>query len=246
MLPVSAWLFADSDKSKETLDSLQVKVSAPFVELHSGPGRGYPVLHVIAQDDVVEIIRRRNEWYKVKFHTKRKVYKGWVKTSQMLQAKTLSGEYLQPAAAQRDDYYERNIELGFAYGDIDGTSLLSVNIAWFLSDYFALETALEQAPGVSSDYIVGLIAISHSPFPTAYVSPFFYIGTGFVYTDYKTSLIEGGDDSIDEVASAGFGLRFYLRQNFIARAEYRNSVVLTSNNDNKDPEIWKIGLSIFF
>lgn len=239
-------MFADSDKSADDVDSLEVKVSAPFVELHSGPGRGYPVLHVIAQGDVIEIIRRRNEWYKVKYHTARKVYKGWVKTSQMLQAQTLTGQYLQPAVTQRDDYYKRNIELGFAYGDIDGTSLLALNMSWFLSDYFAIETALEQAPGISSDYIVGLIAISHSPFPDAYISPFFYIGTGFIFTDYKTTLVEGGDDSIDEVASAGFGLRLYLRQNFIARAEYRNSVVLTSSNDNKDPEIWKIGLSIFF
>lgn len=227
-------------------DSFEVTVTAPFVELHTGPGRGYPIVHVAAQGEQLEIIKRRNNWYLVKFHSKRKVVKAWVKASQIAQTQTASGEYVAPDEAQKDDFDQRDFELGFAYGEIDGTSLLSLNAAWWLSDYFALETSIEQAPGVSADQLIATFGISHSPFPKARFSPFFSLGTGAIYTDYKTQLIEGADDSVDEAAFASAGVRIYLTRHFILRAEYRNSVIFTSTDDNKDPEIWKLGLSLFY
>ena len=37
------------DTFERQYDSFQVKVSDPYVEVHTGPGRGYPVFHVVEQ-----------------------------------------------------------------------------------------------------------------------------------------------------------------------------------------------------
>src|SRR5215217_4481767 len=41
---------------------LQVFVSEPYLELSTGPGRGYPVFHVVARDQSVDVLFRRTDW----------------------------------------------------------------------------------------------------------------------------------------------------------------------------------------
>ena len=49
-------------------------VTAPYLELRPGPGRGYPGLHVVARDESVDVLKRRTDWFKVR--TERGV-EGW-------------------------------------------------------------------------------------------------------------------------------------------------------------------------
>ena len=60
---------------------LQVFVTAPYLELHTGPGRGYPVTQVVARDESVDILKRRTDWFKVR--TSRGV-EGWASYKDML------------------------------------------------------------------------------------------------------------------------------------------------------------------
>ena len=45
---------------------LQLVVTAPYLEMHSGPGRGYPVIYVIGRDEIVTVLFSRTDWYKVR------------------------------------------------------------------------------------------------------------------------------------------------------------------------------------
>ena len=40
-----------------------VEVADSYLELHTGPGRGYPVTRVIPRGDHVEVLKRRTDWY---------------------------------------------------------------------------------------------------------------------------------------------------------------------------------------
>ena len=60
---------------------LQVFVTSPFLELHTGPGRGYPVFNVVDRDGSVDVLVRYTEWFKVR--TERGVV-GWVAEADML------------------------------------------------------------------------------------------------------------------------------------------------------------------
>ena len=43
-----------------------VEVDGPYIELHSGPGRGYPVFHTVERGGRVELLKRRTDWYRVR------------------------------------------------------------------------------------------------------------------------------------------------------------------------------------
>ena len=53
----------------------RVTVAEPYLEMHTGPGRGYPVFNVVERGDEVELLKRRTEWFKVRDARGRE---GWV------------------------------------------------------------------------------------------------------------------------------------------------------------------------
>jgi hypothetical protein len=42
------------------------------------------------------------------------------------------------------------------------------------------------------------------------------------------------------------GLRGFINKKFMWRLDWRNYVVFTKENDNKEPEEWKFALAVFF
>ena len=50
-------------------------VAEPFLELHTGPGQGFPVFHVVDRGQRIEVLKRRTDWFQVR--TDRGV-RGWV------------------------------------------------------------------------------------------------------------------------------------------------------------------------
>ena len=43
----------------------RVQVAAPFIDLHTGPGRGFPIQYVAARDEWITIELRHTDWFKV-------------------------------------------------------------------------------------------------------------------------------------------------------------------------------------
>ena len=64
-------------------------VADPYIELHTGPGRGYPVFHVVERGGAIEILKRRTDWFKVRTEDRRE---GWVDRNQMLRTLQPDGE----------------------------------------------------------------------------------------------------------------------------------------------------------
>ncbi len=71
---------------------LQLFVVRPYLELHTGPGRGYPVDQVAARGESIDVVLRRTDWYLVR--TERGV-EGWVSASD-LATTTLADGSLYP------------------------------------------------------------------------------------------------------------------------------------------------------
>ena len=42
---------------------VQLTVADPYIELHTGPGRGYPVFFVAERGEQIEVIMRRTDWF---------------------------------------------------------------------------------------------------------------------------------------------------------------------------------------
>ena len=59
----------------------KILIADPYIELHTGPGRGYPVFHVVERGREVEIVKRRTDWFQIR--TERGI-EGWVPREQMI------------------------------------------------------------------------------------------------------------------------------------------------------------------
>src|ERR1700678_608260 len=54
------------DLAHATERYLELVVTQPYLEMHSGPGRGFPVVYVVGRDELVTVLYSRTEWYKVR------------------------------------------------------------------------------------------------------------------------------------------------------------------------------------
>ncbi len=68
---------------------LQVVVAEPFIEMRSGPGRGYPIFHVADRGAQIEVVRQRTDWFEVRTE---KGVAGWVHQDQLARTLEPSGE----------------------------------------------------------------------------------------------------------------------------------------------------------
>jgi hemolysin activation/secretion protein len=123
--------------------------------------------------------------------------------------------------------------------------MYQLSLAYLFSPYLQTELSVGQANGDQADNLSAELSLYLSPWPHWRLSPYFGIGGGVLRTTSRTVLVQTPDRN-NSLASAEFGLRYYLSRNFIARAAYRRSVIVTDRNDNEEIDTWKLGFSVFF
>jgi hypothetical protein len=219
-----------------------VVVAEPYIEMHSGPGRGYPVFHVVDRGDEIEVIKRRTDWFKVRT-TRGK--EGWVRRTEMELTLTPAGGATQFAEAGLGDFSRRRWEAGVLAGDFQGANMITAYAGYAMTANFSAELSVSQVFGNYSDEVIGRISLLAQPFPEWRLSPFFSLGTGIIYTDPNVTLVDESDRT-EQIGSAGVGVRYYLTRRFMLRAEYRNSVIFQDKDDNQEINEWKAGFAFFF
>lgn len=220
----------------------EVQVAEPYIELHTGPGRGYPVFHVVDRGERVEVITRKTDWFKVRTQ---KGKEGWVSRTQMEKTMTASGDKTRFAEPGMGDFSNRRWEAGLLGGDFEGADVMTVYGAYAMTPNLSVELSASQVFSNYSDAYTGIAALVAQPFPEWRVSPFFLVGTGIIYTDQNVTVVNGNDGT-DQIGSVGAGIRCYLTRRFILRAEYRNSVIFQDSDDNQEINEWQAGFAFFF
>jgi len=223
-------------------DIQYVVIADPFIDLHTGPGVGYPVTHVVERGEEIGVIKRRTDWFLVRGPRGKE---GWASREQMeltLQPSGLSVEFPDVTLGA---YREHRWELGMMAGDFGGATAYTAYGAYGFSRHLAVELNASQILGNFSDGWSAAINLTHTFVPERRVSPFFSLGTGIIQIEPKSVLAQTEDRS-DQVAIVGAGLKGYLSRRFLLRLEYKGYVVLSSRNDNEDVDEWKAGFAIFF
>jgi len=236
-------LFALAATSVSAQDEhVRVVIDDPFIELHTGPGRGYPIFYIGERGEEVEILKRRTEWFQVRVV---RGQEGWVHLEQLQRTFDLDGEQFDIPGLTFGDYRERRWEVGALYGDFGGANVISAFGGFSITDNLSLELSLGQALGRFSDSQMYSLSIVHLMFPDRRWSPFFLLGAGGIKTEPKATLVETLDRR-DSMALAGAGFRVYLTRRFVFRTEYKTYVAFTSRDDNEEIREWKAGFSFFF
>ena len=222
-------------------DIATVTVADPYLEMHTGPGRGYPVFHVVSRGDTVAIVKRRTDWFLVRYGDR----EGWVSRGQMERTLQPTGATIEFAEAGQQDFTDSRWEAGLLAGDFGGANIISVYGGYSLNRNVGLEVWGSQILGNFSNGWMGSVNVIHETWPEWRVSPFFTLGAGVIHTSPKSTIIQA-QDRTDQVAHAGAGFRVYATRRFILRVEYKSYVVFTSRNDNEEIEEWKAGFAFFF
>ena len=220
----------------------EVAIADAYIELHTGPGRGYPVFFVAERGEQIALLKRRTEWFKVQVA---RGQEGWVHFEQLATTLELDGEPFDLPALGFSEYAARRWEVGALYGDFGGANVIAAYGSRSFTPNLSGELWVSQALGRFSDSTMATVNIVHLMYPDWRASPYFTLGAGVINTEPKATLVATADRT-DSLATAGAGVRMYLTRRFVFRAEYKAHVVFTSRNDNEEVREWKAGFSFFF
>ncbi len=221
---------------------LQLFVTTPFLELHTGPGRGYPVTQVVARGESVDVLFRRTEWFKVR--SERGV-EGWAAEADLLLTTLADGSPFKFDRGDREGFRSHRWEGGVLTGDYAGATLVEGFVARSLTDNLKLELQVGQFLGNLSNGYVADLGLNHVLMPQRRFSPFLTLGTGVERTEPKATLVVPRDQNY-QTAYAGVGGRYYLTRRFFLRAEYRHHTVFTKGDVNEVKQEWKVGFAFFY
>jgi hypothetical protein len=221
---------------------IEVVVRDPYVDVHTGPGRGFPIALSIERGVTIELVRQRTDWVEVRTA---RGQSGWVHRSQLEQTLTRDGNPVELAGPGPNARTEHKWELGVATGDFGGANVVSFNGAYALTSTLLLRADVSQLIGTYSNGALGTLGIAHVFMPQWPVSPVVGIGAGMLYVSPKATLLDTKDRH-NTVAYGSLGARGYLSDRFMLQAEYRGFVVFTDRDDNEETDEWLIGFTYFF
>ncbi|MFW2373409.1 MAG: SH3 domain-containing protein [Gammaproteobacteria bacterium] len=240
ILPLLCTSIAYSDQSSQDL-----KIADPFLEIHTGPGGGYPVVRVIERGETVKVILRRTGWFKI---ITEDAVEGWVEIEQLEQTLMPDGNLVEFQRKTRDDFTQRNWELGVMGGDFGGATQFSAYGAYLINRGFAAELGYAEAIGANSSSQLLKIGLLMQPFPSWRVSPYFYLGTGYISVRVnETIAVPNNRDN--QFSNVGIGIRTFITKNIIFRAEIGDYILFSAdvdNDTNEDITEWKLGFAVFF
>ncbi|ARU56371.1 SH3 domain-containing protein [Oleiphilus messinensis] len=221
---------------------LVVEVIDPFVELKTGPGRGYPVFFVVRRGEQILLLKQKTGWIKVET---REGHHGWVTREQLAKTLALDGTAVEFVDVTREGYHDRRWEVSVLAGQFASATSLTLSGAYLFTDNISMEMQATQVLGDFSESQLVNIGITHQPWPLWRWSPYFGLGIGKVRILPKATLVKE-KKRLEDAVHVGIGLRYYLGGRFFGRFEYRESSFFTERDDNEEAEEWKIGLGVFF
>ncbi len=219
---------------------LQLVVTRPFLEMRTGPGRGYPVFYVVARGEKLTVLYSRTDWYKVRAP---RGAEGWTRRDELALTQLPSGG---PAPIPPyPDFATHRFEIGAGYGVYNRQNLVTAYGDFALTGSLDAELVIQQALGTIDNRYIATIGLRHTLIPEwRRFSPTLGIGTGYQYTQGKVppKPLETGN----QLAYVSVGARGFITRRFMWRFDWRSYVVFTKQNANEEPEEWKFGLAVFF
>jgi uncharacterized protein YraI len=220
----------------------RVQIADAYIELRTGPGRGFPVFFVAERHQWVAIELRHTDWFKVRTDGGKL---GWVHRAQLETTLTAAGTTKSFRDVLLDDYLSRRVQLGVAWGRFKSEPMLKLWSSYRLSDTLSVEGTVGQVQGVYSGSDFWHINVLAEPWSDRRLSPFFSIGLGQLKNFPNPSLVDA-EDTNSQLANASAGLRWHLSERFVVRADYTVYTGFVADTDSDEYGAVTVGISFFF
>lgn len=221
--------------------AVQARVIDPYLELHTGPGRGYPIIYVIEKGEMISVISRRTTWYLV---ADQRGKTGWVKRENLARTLVDTGVPVALPETRHADFLQHRVRLGFALGRQEQAEQVAGIAGFRLSRHFGIEAEFGQLFSDTTDGYQQSLSLIIEPTDRWAFTPFLSLGVGRQELELKQKL-PGNKPVTDDFRSLGAGVNIYIGFNFVLRGEYRN-LDISSGNDTVSNGVWRVGFSSFF
>lgn len=222
----------------------KVTIADPFIELHTGPGSGYPIFYVVDRGTEVSVIRRKTDWFRIETSNGKT---GWASRDQMRETLLPTGEKFKVVEMDLDDFSKRKWIVGFSGGELESTPVFSAFTGYSFTENMTGEFHLGKSVGdiSSATYYKGNLVMQ--PFPDLKYSPYLTLGLGEIKVDPSVILISANKDK-NNFAQFGLGLQRYISRSFLFRAEANEYVIFSSGTSDNSEVVreWKFGFAVFF
>jgi hypothetical protein len=219
-----------------------LRIADPYIELRTGPGRGYPIFFVAQRNDWVEVELRHTDWFRVRTEGGTV---GWVTRQQLETTLTAGGVSKTFRDVLLDDFLSRRVQLGASWGHFKGEQMLKLYTSVRLSETLSLEGTVGQVQGVFSGTDLWHINVMAEPWSDRRFSPFFGIGVG-KFTNFPNLSLVTATTTNAKLANAVVGVRYYLTERFVLRADYSLYTVFVNDAKTNEYRAWTGGVSFFF
>jgi len=218
----------------------EVVVAEPYLEMHSGPGRGYPVVYVVGRDEVVTVLYSRN---RIGTRCARRAAGRLGAPLRIGFTKLASGEPapIRPIRISRPTAGR----LARGYGVFNHQNLVTT---W--GDFGLTEQPrrrIRPATGVGhhrQPYIASL-GMRHTFIPEWR----WFCPRRVSDSAISTSTIKYRRKPLqtsNQLAYVSLGVRGFITRRFMWRADWRKYVVFTNQIKMRNRKEWKFGLAVFF
>lgn len=231
-----------ADPAPAASDSERLQVVEPFLELHTGPGRGYPVFFVVERRQFVVVELRRTDWFRVRAEGGQV---GWVPRRQLESTLTAAGSTKTFRDLLLDDYLGRRIEFGGAWGRFKSEPMLKLWLQARLADTVGIELDAAQVQGVFSGTDFWHVSLTSEPWSDRRLSPFLAVGVGKFRNIPNTSLVDATPVSAN-LAHATVGLRWHVSERFVARIDASLYTAFVSDARSTEYRSLTAGLGFYF
>ena len=225
---------------QETAERL--KITDPYIELRTGPGRGFPIFFVAAREEWIQLELRNTDWYKVRTDNGKQ---GWVHRSQLQTTLTDAGVPKSFRDIALDDYLSRRVQLGAAWGKFKAEPMLKLWTSYKLSETLSVEGTIGQVQGLFSGTNIWHINLMSEPWSDQRLSPFFSIGVGG-FKNLPSQTLVSAIPVDAKLSNASVGLRYYLTDRFVVRTDYTLYTAFVGDTRTGEYRAKTIGLSFFF
>jgi hypothetical protein len=221
----------------------RVRVVDAYLDMRTGPGRGYPIFHVAERDEWVTIELRHTDWFKVRSTKLGQL--GWVSREQMNRTVTEDGTPFALADPTLADYLDRRFEFGGGYGASRTTSVSRLWAGWRFSDTLSLDVGVTDVQHTTSTTGIWTAGLLIEPWSDQRLSPFMGVAVGRFHYKPNQSLVNA--ETIDgNLGLFTLGVRYHLASRMAVRVEYLRYAVHVSELESRNYQAGTIGLSIHY
>ena len=244
--PVSAQeTGATATEESEAEANARVTIADPFIELHTGPGKGYPIFYVVDRGETVTVLRRKTNWFRIETESGKT---GWASREQMQQTLLPSGEQFEIRELGAEDFEQRKWVVGITGGEFEDAPIFTLFGAYSFTENLAAELHLGKSVGDVSSATLWKTNLVMQPMPDWKYSPFMTLGLGQIEVDPSATLIVP-DKSTNAFSQVGFGIQRYVSRSFLLRFEVNEYIIFSPSDTSDNNEVtseWKFGFAVFF